>query len=166
MQTQNDLQVSCTDLSAAFGYSDRFLLAIQGAFSRCGNCCWGILEKATLTLGDNRRVDLSQTIIFLTSNLGGGEITELMIGGMGLALSVSPESKPHLDEKVEKTGAGAAKRKFAPDRIDKTVVFHPLRSGPARTNPRNRIGNGPAAGAGDGEGTLYVRTIPTNAEGG
>jgi AAA domain (Cdc48 subfamily) len=126
----------------------------------------GILEKATLMLGDNRRVDLSQTIIFMTSNLGGGEITELMIGGMGLALSVSPESKPHLDEKVEKTGAGAAKRKFAPDRIDKTVVFHPLRSGPARTNPRNRIGNGPAAGAGDGEGTLYVRTIPTNAEGG
>ena len=31
----------------------------------------GILDKATLTLGDNRRVDLSQTMIFLTSNLGG-----------------------------------------------------------------------------------------------
>jgi len=26
----------------------------------------GILDKATLTLGDNRRVDLSQTIIFMT----------------------------------------------------------------------------------------------------
>jgi len=43
----------------------------------------GMLDKATLTLGDNRRVDLSQTVIFLTSNLGGGEITELMQGGMG-----------------------------------------------------------------------------------
>src|SRR5437899_788010 len=43
----------------------------------------GILDKATLTLGDNRRVDLSATMIFLTSNLGGGEITELMTGGMG-----------------------------------------------------------------------------------
>ena len=30
----------------------------------------GILDKATLTLGDNRRVDLSQTMIFMTSNLG------------------------------------------------------------------------------------------------
>ena len=40
----------------------------------------GILDKATLTLGDNRRVDLSQTMIFMTSNLGGGEITELMTG--------------------------------------------------------------------------------------
>jgi ATP-dependent Clp protease ATP-binding subunit ClpB len=91
----------------------------------------GILDKATLTLGDNRRVDLSQTMIFMTSNLGGGEITELMTGGMGFAPSVRPESKPRLDEKVERTAAEAAKRKFAPEfmnRIDKVVVFHPLRS--------------------------------------
>jgi ATP-dependent Clp protease ATP-binding subunit ClpB len=91
----------------------------------------GILDKATLTLGDNRRVDLSQTMIFMTSNLGGGEITELMTGGMGFAPSTRPESKPRLDEKVEKTAAEAAKRKFAPEfmnRIDKVVVFHPLRS--------------------------------------
>src|SRR5260370_14996144 len=44
----------------------------------------GILDKATLTLGDNRRVDLSQTVIFLTSNLGSGGITELMNGGHGV----------------------------------------------------------------------------------
>jgi ATP-dependent Clp protease ATP-binding subunit ClpB len=91
----------------------------------------GILDKATLTLGDNRRVDLSQTMIFLTSNLGGGEITELMTGGMGFAPSVPADSKPRLDEKVEKTASEAAKRKFAPEfmnRIDKTIVFHPLRS--------------------------------------
>src|ERR1700694_3158462 len=30
----------------------------------------GILDKATLTLGDNRRVDLSNCIIIMTSNLG------------------------------------------------------------------------------------------------
>src|ERR1700755_1224142 len=51
----------------------------------------GILDKATLTLGDNRRVDLSQTIIFMTSNLGGAEITDLMTGGMGF---VQPIDKP------------------------------------------------------------------------
>src|ERR1700734_1528240 len=91
----------------------------------------GILDKATLTLGDNRRVDLSQTMIFMTSNLGGGEITELMTGGMGFAPGVGAESKPKLDEKVERTASEAAKRKFAPEfmnRIDKVVVFHPLRS--------------------------------------
>ena len=91
----------------------------------------GILDKATLTLGDNRRVDLSQTMIFMTSNLGGGEITELMTGGMGFAPLVRPESQVGLDEKVERTASEAAKRKFAPEfmnRIDKVVVFHPLRS--------------------------------------
>src|SRR5262245_18149732 len=62
----------------------------------------GMLDKATLTLGDYRRVDLSQTIIFLTSNLGGGEISEMMTGGMGF---VQPKDKPSegLDNKVERT---------------------------------------------------------------
>src|ERR1700704_1193328 len=89
----------------------------------------GMLDKATLTLGDNRRVDLSQTIIFLTSNLGGGEITELMQGGMGF---VQPKDIPAagFDEKVERTATEAARRKFSPEfmnRLDKIVVFHPLR---------------------------------------
>ncbi|HSY58059.1 MAG TPA: AAA family ATPase [Terriglobales bacterium] len=91
----------------------------------------GILDKATLTLGDNRRVDLSQTMIFLTSNLGGGEITELMTGGMGFAPSTPADTLRRIDEKVQKTAAEAAKRKFAPEfmnRIDKTIVFHPLRA--------------------------------------
>src|SRR5579862_3723186 len=75
----------------------------------------GMLDKATLTLGDNRRVDLSQTMIFLTSNLGGGEITELMTGGMGFAPEVKPEMRVGLDEKVQRTASEAAKRKFAPE---------------------------------------------------
>ena len=88
----------------------------------------GMLDKATLTLGDNRRVDLSQTVIFMTSNLGGGEITELMEGGMGF---IQPKDKPAtgLDEKVERTAVEAARRKFSPEfmnRLDKVVVFHPL----------------------------------------
>jgi ATP-dependent Clp protease ATP-binding subunit ClpB len=88
----------------------------------------GMLDKATLTLGDNRKVDLSRTVIFLTSNLGGGEITELMEGGMGF---VQPTEKPaaSLDQKVERTAVGAARRKFSPEfmnRLDKVVVFHPL----------------------------------------
>jgi ATP-dependent Clp protease ATP-binding subunit ClpA len=88
----------------------------------------GMLDKATLTLGDNRRVDLSQTVIFLTSNLGGGEITELMGGGYGF---VKSEDKPkdNLDTKVARTAVEAARRKFSPEfmnRLDKIVVFHPL----------------------------------------
>jgi ATP-dependent Clp protease ATP-binding subunit ClpB len=89
----------------------------------------GILDKATLTLGDNRRVDLSQTVIFLTSNLGGGEISEMMNGGMGF---VQPGDKPAntLNDKIERTAVEAARRKFSPEfmnRLDKIVVFHPLK---------------------------------------
>ena len=88
----------------------------------------GMLDRATLMLGDNRRVDLSQTVIFMTSNLGGTEITELMDGGMGF---IQPEDKPmtNLDEKVERTAVEAARRKFSPEfmnRLDKIVVFHSL----------------------------------------
>ena len=88
----------------------------------------GILDKATLTLGDNRRVDLSATMIFLTSNLGGGEITELMTGGMGF-VQPSDKTEDKLDVKVERTAQEAAKKKFSPEfmnRLDKVVVFHPL----------------------------------------
>jgi ATP-dependent Clp protease ATP-binding subunit ClpA len=89
----------------------------------------GILDKATLTLGDNRRVDLSQCLIFMTSNLGGVDISEMFTGGMGFA---QPGDKPvdRIDQKVERTAVEAARRKFSPEfmnRIDKTVVFHPLR---------------------------------------
>src|ERR1700722_18925364 len=89
----------------------------------------GMLDKATLTLGDNRRVDLSQTMIFLTSNLGSGQIADLMQGGMGF---IQPDDKPTpgLHEKVERTAVQAARRKFSPEfmnRLDKVVVFHPLK---------------------------------------
>src|SRR6201998_1463016 len=89
----------------------------------------GMLDKATLTLGDNRKVDLSQTVIFLTSNLGGGEITELMEGGMGF---IRPKDKPAagLNAKVERTAVEAARRKFSPEfmnRLDSVVVFLPLK---------------------------------------
>jgi ATP-dependent Clp protease ATP-binding subunit ClpA len=89
----------------------------------------GILDKATLTLGDNRRVDLSQCLIVMTSNLGASEMTGLVDGGLGFA------QKPMVvngtfDEKIDRTAVDAARRKFSPEfmnRIDKTVVFKTLR---------------------------------------
>jgi ATPases with chaperone activity, ATP-binding subunit len=89
----------------------------------------GMLDKATLTLGDNRKVDLSQTVIFLTSNLGGSQIADLMHGGMGF---IQPKDKAttELHDKVQRTAVEAARRKFSPEfmnRLDKVVVFHPLK---------------------------------------
>ena len=89
----------------------------------------GILDKATLTLGDNRRVDLSSCIIIMTSNLGAAEMNGLVDAGLGFA------PKPvlvdnSLDEKINRTAVEAARRKFTPEfmnRIDKVVVFKTLR---------------------------------------
>jgi ATP-dependent Clp protease ATP-binding subunit ClpB len=89
----------------------------------------GILDKATLTLGDNRRVDLSSCIIIMTSNLGAGEMSGLMEGGFGFAPK-PVQVDASLDEKINRTAVDAARRKFTPEfmnRIDKVVVFKTLR---------------------------------------
>jgi len=89
----------------------------------------GILDKATLTLGDNRRVDFSRAIIFMTSNLGSQEVTKLMSGGIGFSSESATEDE-ELDHKIYRVAVEAARRKFSPEfmnRIDKVIVFRPLR---------------------------------------
>jgi ATP-dependent Clp protease ATP-binding subunit ClpB len=90
----------------------------------------GILDKATLTLGDNRRVDLSQCIIIMTSNLGASEMSNLVDGGLGFAQKVT-QVDGAFDDKISRSAVDAARRKFSPEfmnRIDKSVVFRTLRS--------------------------------------
>src|SRR5260370_8507870 len=89
----------------------------------------GILDKATLTLGDNRRVDLSQCIIIMTSNLGAGEMSNLVDGGFGFAPKPQVVDQG-LDDKIDRTALEAARRKFTPNfinHIDKALAFKTLR---------------------------------------
>src|SRR6202158_273415 len=124
-----------TQETLAANYRDdlklRFLLfdEIEKASDALWQLLLGMLDKATLTLGDNRKVDLSQTVIFLTSNLGGSQIADLIHGGMGF---IQPKDKATtgLHEKVQRTAVEAARRNFSPEfmnRLDKVVVFHPLK---------------------------------------
>ncbi|HEX5483020.1 MAG TPA: AAA family ATPase [Terriglobia bacterium] len=88
----------------------------------------GILDKATLTLGDNHRVDFSRSMIFMTSNLGSQEMVKLMTRGFGFS-SGTPEAESELDQKIYRTASDAARRKFSPEfmnRIDKVIVFRTL----------------------------------------
>ncbi len=48
---------------------------IEKASDALWNLLLGILDKATLTLGDNRKVDFSRAMIFMTSNLGASEMS-------------------------------------------------------------------------------------------
>jgi ATP-dependent Clp protease ATP-binding subunit ClpB len=123
--TQEALAASHTDkLKLSFLLFDE----IEKASDALWQLLLGMLDKATLTLGDNRRVDLSQTVIFMTSNLGGVEITDLMAGGYGF-IKAGDKPRANMDEKVERTAVEAARRKFSPEfmnRLDKVVVFHQL----------------------------------------
>jgi ATP-dependent Clp protease ATP-binding subunit ClpA len=92
----------------------------------------GILDKATLTLGDNRRVDFSKSMVIMTSNLGAREMSELISGGIGFApgKGTKTPNDTEVDQKIYRTAVEAARRKFSPEfmnRIDKVVVFRSLK---------------------------------------
>ncbi len=108
---------------------------IEKASDALWNLLLGVLDKATLTLGDNRRVDFSKAMIFMTSNLGASEMGSLLRPNVGFATSeaerrrTTGESDEALDAKVARAGVEAARRKFTPEfmnRIDKVVVFRSL----------------------------------------
>ena len=92
----------------------------------------GILDKATLSLGDNRRVDFSKAMVIMTSNLGAREMSELISGGIGFAPGKGAKNPndTEVDQKIYRTAVEAARRKFSPEfmnRIDKVVVFRSLK---------------------------------------
>jgi ATP-dependent Clp protease ATP-binding subunit ClpB len=110
---------------------------IEKASDALWNLLLGILDKATLTLGDNRRVDFSRAMIFMTSNLGAAEMNAILRPSIGFATSdlerrqAEGEVDEALYQKLSRTGTEAARRKFTPEfmnRIDKIAVFRPLGS--------------------------------------
>jgi ATP-dependent Clp protease ATP-binding subunit ClpA len=80
-------------------------------------------------------VDFSRALIFMTSNLGAGEMNSILRPNLGFAASEAERRQAagivdeKLGDKITRVGVEAARRKFTPEfvnRIDKTVVFRPL----------------------------------------
>jgi ATP-dependent Clp protease ATP-binding subunit ClpB len=113
----------------------KLTLVLFDEIEKASDALWqlllGILDKATLTLGDNRRVDFSKCMVVLTSNLGARKMSELISGGIGFAPGKGvrhPDTE--VDQKIYRTAVEAARRKFSPEfmnRIDKVVVFRSLK---------------------------------------
>jgi ATP-dependent Clp protease ATP-binding subunit ClpB len=110
---------------------------IEKASDSLWNLLLGILDKATLTLGDNRKVDFSRAMIFMTSNLGASEMSAMLSPKLGFNAgeaarrSQNGETDEKLDNKIKRSGVEAARRKFTPEfinRLDKIVTFRPLGS--------------------------------------
>ncbi len=110
---------------------------IEKASDSLWNLLLGILDKATLTLGDNRRVDFSRSLIFMTSNLGAHEMDTILRPALGFG-NRAGETRRFAgtveatdSQKIKRAAVEAARKKFTPEfinRIDKVLVFHPLGS--------------------------------------
>src|SRR5438067_3900307 len=83
---------------------------IEKASDSLWNLLLGILDKATLTLGDNRKVDFSRAMIFMTSNLGANEMSALMAPKLGF-------------------GAGEVREKTTTGVVDEKMTTKLARSG-------------------------------------
>jgi ATP-dependent Clp protease ATP-binding subunit ClpA len=104
---------------------------IEKASDALWNLLLGILDKATLTLGDNRKVNFSSAMVFLTSNLGATEMSCLLNPRLGFRVPTLENTGPNAKVTARISGAGiaAARRKFTPEfinRLDKIVVFKSL----------------------------------------
>ena len=107
---------------------------IEKASDALWNLLLGILDKGTLTLGDNRRVDFSRAIIFMTSNLGAAEMSAILRPKLGFATAAAGLNA-QAAEQMSRAGVDAARRKFTPEfmnRLDAVVAFNPLGDGELR----------------------------------
>src|SRR5213594_4506661 len=111
--TQEALAASHTDkLKLSFLLFDE----IEKANDALWQLLLGMLDKATLTLGDNRKVDLSRCVVFMTSNLGAVEMSEMLTGGIGFTSGVKTDETnlAEIDRKMYYTALDTAKKKFSP----------------------------------------------------
>jgi ATP-dependent Clp protease ATP-binding subunit ClpA len=87
----------------------------------------GVLDKATLRLGDNTTVNFERSLIFMTSNLGANRMMKALERGFGF--NAAPPIGAARSKKLASVGTAAVRRHFSPEfvnRIDATVTYEPL----------------------------------------
>jgi ATP-dependent Clp protease ATP-binding subunit ClpA len=88
----------------------------------------GVLDKASLRLGDNSSVNFDKSLIFLTSNLGAREMMKEIVPGFGFE-SMVPRERSQLGSKLHAIGISAVQRRFSPEfvnRVDSVITYEPL----------------------------------------
>jgi ATP-dependent Clp protease ATP-binding subunit ClpA len=103
---------------------------IEKAASSMTRLLLGVLDKATLRLGDNTSVNFEKTLIFMTTNLGAQSMAKALTPSFGFEAIVGPTNSD-TSVKLEKIGVAAMRRKFPPEfvnRIDAVITYQPLDS--------------------------------------
>ncbi|MDO8273791.1 MAG: ATP-dependent chaperone ClpB [Gammaproteobacteria bacterium] len=101
-------------------YSVLLLDEVEKAHPDVFNILLQVMDDGRLTDGHGRTVDFRNTVIVMTSNLGSDRIQEMMSEG-------EPDERTY--ERVKTEVLSVVVRHFSPEfvnRIDETVVFHPL----------------------------------------
>ena len=103
---------------------------VEKAHPEFFNLLLQILEDGVLTDGKGKKVDFTNTIIVMTSNLGASKLTS-KAGPIGFSLSDSEEKERIKDFESTKEEIMSDVRKFFKpefiNRIDKVIVFDPLK---------------------------------------
>ena len=102
---------------------------IEKAASSLQRLLLGVLDKATLKLGDNSNVNFERSLIFMTSNLGAKAMMRALVPDFGFEAMVETRERPDLKGKLQKIGLASVRRKFSPEfvnRIDAVVTYQPL----------------------------------------
>jgi ATP-dependent Clp protease ATP-binding subunit ClpA len=87
----------------------------------------GILDKATLRLGDNTTVNFEKSLIFLTSNLGAKALQRVNKPDFGFEAMVPTQAEE--PARAGQIGMQAVRQKFAPEfvnRIDSVITYKAL----------------------------------------
>jgi CheY-like chemotaxis protein len=87
----------------------------------------GMLDKGTITLGDNTSVNFERSLIFLTSNLGAREMMREIQPRLGFQAADAPAGE--ISGRLEHIGIAAVRRRFSPEfvnRIDAVITYQPL----------------------------------------
>ena len=97
---------------------------IEKAHPEVFNILLQILEDGRLTDGHGRTVDFRNTVVIMTSNLGTSYLNR-----QGFGFNPAGPSPEDAKDRLEKSVNDALKQAFRPEflnRIDETIIFHPL----------------------------------------
>lgn len=129
-QTEPRLNQSVLDDKTSSGCDLSLVLfdEIEKAAPSLSQLLLGVLDKATLRLGDGGEVNFERSLIFLTSNLGARDMVSELQPGLGFD---TPARRPgaELSAHLERVGLRAVRRHFSPEfvnRIDAVITYRPL----------------------------------------
>jgi ATP-dependent Clp protease ATP-binding subunit ClpA len=100
---------------------------IEKSASSMSRLLLGVLDKASLRLGDNTHVNFERSLIFMTSNLGAREMASFLKPAYGFSGAAKAEDE--VAGKLHGIGLAAVRRRFAPEfvnRVDAVITYQPL----------------------------------------